>query len=1188
MDPITAVGLASSIITFVEFGVKLFGGAREIYFSTTGKTAQNATAELVVNELKLWSTRLVPPARPRAPTDEETSIYNLAEECKAICDEILTLLDKSRSRRSDSKTSAAVAVLKDAWHKNDREKCKTRLQDCQKQLNVQVATLDRSAIKGSLQGLIESATNSDKRLAALEKAADDLKTLASSFSIDNALAEQLQQLQKLPDNAVREIAEQRLLAILRFPDMHGRFDQVLGAHEGTFRWILEQEPSVSSTDGLSKLSLVDWLASNDPEIFHIAGKLGSGKSTLMKFLFGSDRLKERLSPWASGKQLVLVNFFFWRAGSELQKSLDGLLRSLLHDLLKQRPDLIPSVLPLQWGKITSLHLQADPDLRIFKTDVQRAFKELSRDQRLYDSHSFCVFIDGLDEYAESREDHYEDMVALLRQWAATSPANLKVCVSSREIPPFENAFSPRRRLRLQDLTRGDIESFIHARIQSFWVPNQAEGDDAEQNLVSKVADKASGVFLWVALVLETLQDGCRNGDRLKGLLEKIDDMPPEIESLYEHLLGSIRTKADRRAVYRTFDMVVQITEKGGTGISLLQYSFLDEFEDNPVFAINAPVNKWDTTTRKSEELSRLERARNRLRGQCKCLLEVNKSNEHIAFVHRSAYDFVREDIKKISEAERARLDTVEAISQTYLAELKFLNRLQPSAGSDIRVILVLRKSDDISRDAPPFRFLESLRNATLEVQNATLQSEISRPIAHIAGDQDKERDKGEKNDEEEGSEEADESEDEEDIGVIEGLRDDEDSNGEDIDGIEDCHEVQDISEVEDSGENRCVSKEDVSKEGDASREENASKEENVSRDEDVRREESEREDNTGEEHDTSEKDDANEGDDTSEEDDANERGSHGKDLISSFYIAVNVGLLDYVSWVLDKDFTVSDDTLRFQRVLSVILNRTTQIPSHENVEAFRMVLRYLKQGYLLDDKTASYCDGDDTVWEEFILVMARMHGMSQVQGAILGEMFEIMLEAGLKSHYEVYRDQGWNLGIKGGARHGWSWATKPPLGFSKHLFNLGRDYSLAELVDLLPLDNAEALKRYIRKNLAGKIAGAARPASDAGDGDGGFSSVGTRSPEMSDVESVVGSKLEVESSLNAAAPNSRADVLAVDDVPEKMVKQSQAALSQPHSGLPTTRSSKWDFSAHDLSRWYPLITFGLGKSSLVFDAECDL
>jgi len=41
-----------------------------------------------------------------------------------------------------------------------------------------------------------------------------------------------------------------------------------------------------------------WLSSPDGGIFHIAGKPGSGKSTLMKFLFDHERTREELTNWA--------------------------------------------------------------------------------------------------------------------------------------------------------------------------------------------------------------------------------------------------------------------------------------------------------------------------------------------------------------------------------------------------------------------------------------------------------------------------------------------------------------------------------------------------------------------------------------------------------------------------------------------------------------------------------------------------------------------------------------------------------------------------------------------------------------------------------------------------------------------------------------------------------------------------
>lgn len=103
------------------------------------------------------------------------------------------------------------------------------------------------------------------------------------------------------------------------------------------------------------VTFVQWLREGTRE-FHVAGKLRSEKSTLMKFLYSHPRTIGLLREWAGSKKLVLAGFFFWRAGSEEQKSLDGLIRSLLHDTLEQCPDLIPEVFQEEWERA----VQSDP------------------------------------------------------------------------------------------------------------------------------------------------------------------------------------------------------------------------------------------------------------------------------------------------------------------------------------------------------------------------------------------------------------------------------------------------------------------------------------------------------------------------------------------------------------------------------------------------------------------------------------------------------------------------------------------------------------------------------------------------------------------------------------------------------------------------------------------------------------
>jgi hypothetical protein len=58
----------------------------------------------------------------------------------------------------------------------------------------------------------------------------------------------------------------------------------------------------------------------------------------------------------------------------------------------------------------------------------------------------CLFIDGLDEY----DGRYSDIIDLCHEFAALP--NLKLCLSSRPLLIFENAFSGSPSLQLQDLT----------------------------------------------------------------------------------------------------------------------------------------------------------------------------------------------------------------------------------------------------------------------------------------------------------------------------------------------------------------------------------------------------------------------------------------------------------------------------------------------------------------------------------------------------------------------------------------------------------------------------------------------------------------------------------------------------------------------------------------------------------------
>jgi hypothetical protein len=66
-------------------------------------------------------------------------------------------------------------------------------------------------------------------------------------------------------------------------------------------------------------------------------------------------------------------------------------------------------------------------------------------------------IDGLDEFDGDNEEH-EALANLFQE--ITETKNVKVCVSSRPWPIFEDIFGQCPKLRLQNLTYGDIAHYV--------------------------------------------------------------------------------------------------------------------------------------------------------------------------------------------------------------------------------------------------------------------------------------------------------------------------------------------------------------------------------------------------------------------------------------------------------------------------------------------------------------------------------------------------------------------------------------------------------------------------------------------------------------------------------------------------------------------------------------------------------
>ena len=255
----------------------------------------------------------------------------------------------------------------------------------------------------------------------------------------------------------------------------------------------------------------------------------------MRFLYEHSRTHELLAEWASNKQLLTARHFFWAGGTEIQKSQEGLLRSLLHGILSQRPDIIPDIVAKnRWSQqLRGIDAGAPWTLNEMKTAL------LSISQQAHNSYRMCLFIDGVDEYA----GNLFEIADLLK---ALCTSDVKLLIASREWNVFTDAFGqqPERVLHLHDLTRYDIETVVRSSFQELQVFakfTRLEDSDVD-NLVDRVLQRAHGVFLWVSLVLDSLQRGFSDGDTHSDLISRIDEMPEELNNMIDRIFSSIDTR----------------------------------------------------------------------------------------------------------------------------------------------------------------------------------------------------------------------------------------------------------------------------------------------------------------------------------------------------------------------------------------------------------------------------------------------------------------------------------------------------------------------------------------------------------------------------------------------------------------------------------------------------------------------
>lgn len=300
----------------------------------------------------------------------------------------------------------------------------------------------------------------------------------------------------------------------------------------------------------------------------------------------------------------------------------------------------------------------------------------------------CLFIDGLDEY----EGNDAEIAELFGN--ASMSENVKICCSSRPHHAFEEVFATQPGLRLQDLTYLDMRQYVHDRLEMNGRMQELNRNEPEatKQLIEEIGNAASGVFLWVKLVVSSLLSGLGNRDGISYLQMRLRQLPPELDDLYDHMVFKIDKvyQRDRARLFQLIGTAFQNQDNdlfswpATSRLSILFLSFASE--EDETLALKAEPGFMV----KEKIINRCQDMEVRLKTRCGGLLEVNYGNQDpstrtvspdmtISYLHRTVRDYLelwetRQRLVDVSDGQQKNsFSASHAIFKAHILMLKALD-----------------------------------------------------------------------------------------------------------------------------------------------------------------------------------------------------------------------------------------------------------------------------------------------------------------------------------------------------------------------------------------------------------------------------------------------------------------------------------------------------------------------------------
>ena len=595
-------------------------------------------------------------------TEDKSQVDLASTKCEDAAKELKSALERIKIDGVPAPTTLEKmkAVGRKAAYPFRKSTIKDLVEDvksCQDALQVAVAVLQLNV--GTTT--VEQIAKLDEKLVAgtttIESGLKDVLVAIDTGKVE--IVEHLLQSQKVLLQNRKLLEEEgnrkKAMAIvdsLKYPEMTDRAWQIHAADDSTLGDLFTNDESKHHSQVMSLLTFLE----GGSGLFWIQGKPASGKSTLMKYLLSRSSGPDKLWACSDPREAIFVSHFCWVAGSTSQRSLQGLLQSVLYQVLQVDLALVPVACPSRWSSGSSPTQWHEKELwSCLFAAVQASDKR------------FCFFIDGLDELQPER-DHLLLSKYLNR---LSSHINVKLVVSSRPWAAFErNLEHDDRIFTMQENNRLAIIRYIrneldtHSTDEAF---TQVAWDCINENpdgcppihhhgeahdLAARIAMRANGVFLWVALVMKAVCWHIALGCPILVLNSYVDKLPTELGDYFRSMI--FKRMHESMLSETAMALSIALTEDASLG----HYALLCRYKDtgvpwltDPDFASNMPC-----TTITPAELTEIARKTiNFLKVSCRDILNCRMPTPEepgrewcqfvidkapIDFVHRTVFDYL--------------------------------------------------------------------------------------------------------------------------------------------------------------------------------------------------------------------------------------------------------------------------------------------------------------------------------------------------------------------------------------------------------------------------------------------------------------------------------------------------------------------------------------------------------------------